>query len=121
MRALDGAKCDNDGTTIPKLYIKPGYFRFSVKDHNVYKCMFSRMCLGSNATTSLSVSEASIGIGDGLVASLGTRVLLLLLPQCRPLNSFFSRLLLDFGGILSNRPSRRLRLRTGAVRTRLRC
>ena len=45
----DGAECDRAGTTIRKLFIKQGYYRFSTDDHHVYECMFPDMCRGSSS------------------------------------------------------------------------
>ena len=58
----DGAECEYDGTRIPTLYIKEGFYRFSIEDHHVYECMFPNMCLGSsNETFESRCSEGSMG------------------------------------------------------------
>ena len=62
MSLSDGAKCDSAGTKIPTLYIKKGFYRFSVDDHHVYECMFPKMCRGSsNETFESRCSEGSTG------------------------------------------------------------
>ena len=64
----DGADCNDKGSTLATLMLKPNFFRFSDDSDRIYECE-AKMCIGGNGTGNALCEDNHVGPKCALCAA----------------------------------------------------